>query len=180
MTGADDGLMRHGGKSLQTFVHQSRVRAGQVGATAALQKKCVTRDQSVRDAETLASGGVARGVHERDVDLADRDFVAALMLDQIFFVDSRRAHDPLCFVLVDVNRHLPFFEQRRDALDVHAHHRAADMVGVVVGGEHAGQSHFVVVDDLHDFTDGISRVDHDALASLPVTDQIDEIDHLLG
>ena len=58
-------------------------------------------------------------------------------------------------------------EQRGDALDRVAHHRAADVVGVVVRGEHAGDRHAVGLDGVDEVVDGVRRVDEHALARSP-------------
>ena len=69
-------------------------------------------------------------------------------------------------------------EQAGDALDRVAHHRAADVVGVVVRGEHAADDHAVGLDGVDEVVDGVRRVDEQALAGRPVADGVDEVDHL--
>ena len=66
-----------------------------------------------------------------------------------------------------------------DALDPQAHHLAADVVGVVVGHEHAGEAHPVGAEDLDELVDAVGRVDHHGLARLAVADEVREVDHLL-
>ena len=61
-----------------------------------------------------------------------------------------------------------------------AHHGTADVVGVVVGGQHAGDGHVVGFDRIDDVTHGVGRVDQHALAGDTVADRVDEVDHLLG
>jgi hypothetical protein len=58
------------------------------------------------------------------------------------------------------------------------HHRAADVIGMEVGGEGTGESHAVTFERLEDRRDVIGGVDHDRLAGGSITDQIDEVDHL--
>lgn len=58
------------------------------------------------------------------------------------------------------------------------HHRATDVVGVIVRSENARQSHPVGCDDAENLVDGVSRVDHDAFARLFVAHHIYVVHHL--
>ncbi len=78
-----------------------------------------------------------------------------------------------------MNRHRALLEERADTFDGVAHHRSADMVGVVMGRKHAGERHVVFMNDAQDVIDGVCRVHHYALARLAVANEIDEIDHLV-
>jgi len=71
-------------------------------------------------------------------------------------------------------------QQPADPHDREAHHVAADVVGVVVGGEDAGEAHPVGGQDVEDLAGGVGRVDRHRLAGLPVADQVDEVQHLAG
>ena len=59
-----------------------------------------------------------------------------------------------------------------------AHHLAAHMVGVIVGGQGGGQRHVVGCQDVEDALGVIRRVDHHCLAGFAVAHQIGEVDHL--
>ena len=114
--------------------------------------------------------------------VADLEHVARRVHDQI---GVRAAGDALHaerFGCLDVHlgRDVVAREQRGDALDREAHHVPADMVGVVVGGEHAGEAHPVGVEELDQLVDAIGRVDRDRLTRRPVAEQVHEVDHLAG
>ena len=95
------------------------------------------------DDDAQRFGGVTRGVEEGDLDPSDRDHVARRVLDEVVGADLGRLLDPLRLVGLDVDRAVDVLEQGADALDRVAHHRPADVVGVVVGGEHAADLHAV-------------------------------------
>lgn len=59
----------------KAFDHQRRVAARQVGAATTVEEQRVAADQSSVDHEALAARGVAGGVHELDLDVADTDDV---------------------------------------------------------------------------------------------------------
>jgi hypothetical protein len=63
-------------------------------------------------------------------------------------------------------------------LQLEAHHRAADMVGMVMGDQHAGQVHAVGLKRVEQIACRVCRVDHDAVTGLPVADQVREVAHL--
>jgi hypothetical protein len=79
---------------------------------------------------------------------------------------------------VDVDRAVDVFEQGRDALDGVAHHRAADVIGVIVRGEGAGDGQPVGGDQIDQFADGVRGIDEQALAGRSISDRVDEVDHL--
>ncbi len=79
-----------------------------------------------------------------------------------------------------MDRALDTFEQCGDALDRVSHHRAADVVGVIMGHERPGHRHPVVADRGDQIVDRVGRVDEQALAGAAVADGVDEVDHLLG
>ena len=81
---------------------------------------------------------------------------------------------------VDVHRHADALQQFGQALELEAHHRTADVVGVVVGDQHAGQVHAVGLQRVDQVAGGVGRVDDHGVAGLPVADQVGEVAHLLG
>ena len=60
------------------------------------------------------------------------------------------------------------------------HQAATDVVGVVVGGQRADQTHAVGLEHVEQGLRVVGRVDDHRLAGLAVADQVDEVDHLLG
>ena len=68
------------GKLLQAAKHLVGIPAGKVGAPAALQEQRVAGDQPTVEQEALAARRVTGGVQQLDVDIADADLVAVLML----------------------------------------------------------------------------------------------------
>ena len=71
-------------------------------------------------------------------------------------------------------------QQLAHPADLVAHHVAAHVVRVVVGGERAGDAHAVGGGDVEDAPHVVGGVDDDGLAGRPVADQVDEVDHLPG
>jgi hypothetical protein len=61
-----------------------------------------------------------------------------------------------------------------------AHHVAAHVVGVVVGGERAGEAHAVGGEHVEEALDVVGRVDGHRLAGLAVADEVHEVHHLAG
>ena len=115
-------------------------------------------------------------------DRADLDDVARLVQHEI---GVRAAGDALHAerfgrLHVDLGGDVGAAEQLGDALDAQAHHVPADVIGVVVGGEHAGEAHPVGAEDLDELVDAVGGIDQHGLAGLAVADEVDEVDHLLG
>ena len=93
--------------------------------------------------EALAARGVAGRVHQRDLDGADLHDVAGIVNGQMIVADPCRAAYPRRLVALHVDRAVDPLQQVGDALDRVAHHRSADVIGVVVRGQHAGDPHAV-------------------------------------
>ena len=87
--------------------------------------------------------------------------------------------DELHLGSLQVDRHVDPFEQLGNTTDLVAHHRASDVVGVVVRGEHADEPHPVRLQDVQHTRHVVRWVDDDRFACLPIADQIAEVDHLL-
>ena len=79
---------------------------------------------------------------------------------------------------MDVDRNLHQLEQIGDARDLVAEQVAPDVIGVVVGGQHAGEAHSLVREDVDHLARCVGGIDGDDLTSLAVTDQVDEVHHL--
>ena len=75
---------------------------------------------------------------------------------------------------------LDLLEEPRNAGDLVAEQVAADVIGVVVGGEHSREAHAVGLEDGDDLLRCVRRVDGHRVAGLAIADQVDEVDHLAG
>ena len=113
-------------------------------------------------------------------DLADGDVIARLVGDELALGDAGGSGDPRRLGSLHVHRHVDSFEQPGQPLDRQPHHRAADVIGVVVRGEHPADDHAIGLDGVDDVVDGVRRIDEQALARVPVADGVDEVDHLGG
>ena len=82
------------------------------------------------------------------------------------------------FGLVHVDGHRRPSQHLGYALHQLRSERAADVVRVVVGDEHARQAHAVGLDDVEQLVDPVGRVDDHGVAGLAITDEVDEVDHL--
>lgn len=122
---------------------------------------------------------MARSVQQLDVDGADGDLVAVLVRGQAAHGNAGDPRDPIRFVGVDVHRDFDPLEEFGQARQGEAHHRPADVVGVVVGDQDAGQVHTVGLERVDQVAGGVGRIDHDGVAGFPVTDQVGEVAHLL-
>jgi hypothetical protein len=119
-------------------------------------------------------------VDELDLDGAHRHPVARLVGDELALGDARGAGNPRRLVVLYVDRAAHPLEEAGDALDGVTHHRAADVVRVVVGGEDASDRQPIGLDPVDEIVDGVRGIDQHALTGLPVTDGVDEVHHLLG
>lgn len=71
VSGEQQGVVGQAAEFAHAVIHVCRIRAGQVDATAAVDKQCVAADERVLNLEALAAWGVPRGVQEFDFDIAD-------------------------------------------------------------------------------------------------------------
>ena len=104
--------------------------------------------------------------------------IARAVRHELTFADVGDLVHPLGLVGLDVDGYRRHVEELADAGDPHAHHVPADVVGVVVGGERAGEGHVVFGEDLDDADRVVGGIDGDCLAGHTVTDQVYEVDHL--
>ena len=65
-------------------------------------------------------------------------------------------------------RHTHPLHQLGKALELEAHDRSADVVGMVVGDQHTRQVHTVGLQRVHQISCGVRRVHHDGVAGLAV------------
>ncbi len=180
MAGEDHRGVGEADKLLEAVVHRRRVAAGKVGTAATFEEQGVAADQPTVHVEALAARRVPGCVHERDLHVPDAHDVAAVVGDELGIAEPGGALHPWHLGALHVHRAVAALQQLGHAFDAHAHHRAADMVGVVVGGEHAREAHPVGLDRVDQFADRICRVHQQALAGGAVADGVDEVDHLLG
>ena len=126
-------------------------------------------------------GRVPRRVQQLDVDAADGHDVSRLVRGQVV---GRRARSSCCTHGASADwtwtGHVDVFEQRGHALDGVPHHRAADVIGVVVRGDHAGHPHAVGGDRCEQVGHGVGGIDEDTVATRAVADGVHEVDHLTG
>ena len=130
--------------------------------------------------ETLASRCVTGGVKKGDVDVSHGHNISTCVRDEVSVSKTRRSHNPGGLVGLDVHRYGALLEQCRNAFDCVTHHRAAHMVGVIVGGQHPRQGHVVIIGDAQNVVDCIGGVNDYTFARVSIANQIDEIHHLVG
>jgi len=118
-------------------------------------------------------------VDEFDVDTSHLDDIAGLMGHEIGASHSGRTFDPGCFEGVHVNGHRAGLEKTGDPFDAVAHHRSTHVIGVVVGGQHAGDSHSVLFGDGAEVVDAVGRIDDQTFSGRSIADQVDEVRHLV-
>ena len=123
---------------------------------------------------------MTRRVDQLDLDIADSDDVAALVLDEGLVGDTGDLADILGLVGLNMDRHVDAVEQGGDALELEAHHGAAHVIGVVVRSEYARAAHAVGLDRVDQAVDVVGRIDQDGVTGLAIADRVDEVDHLAG
>ena len=95
------------------------------------------------DQEALTSGRVPRCMEKLDVDFPHLQRIAAVVCLDIAVGNPGYHLDSLCLGGLHVNGDGLFFEQAPDALHLHAEHRAANVIRVVMRREHANQTHVI-------------------------------------
>ena len=156
------------------------IAAGEIGATAAVEEQRVARAEMIVHEDALATRGVARGVDQFDADLAHLHDIAAAVAHQLGVGEMRDLLDELGLGALHMNRHGCEFEQLLHTLDGITHHLSTHMVGVIVGGDGTDEFHAVIGEHLEDAGDVVGGVDHNGLTGLAVTNEVDEVDHLLS
>ena len=109
---------------------------------------------------------------ELDVDRSDRHNVATVVSDDLVVSQARHLGDESGLVPLGVDRHRDQLQQLLCSADLEAHHGAAHVVRVVVGGQHAGAPHAVRLQDIHQATHVVRRVHDDRLTGLAITDEV--------
>ncbi len=180
MARKDDRAIGERGKTLEAVVHRLGVASGQIGASATIEEERVPGDKVAVDEEALAAGGVPRSVQQLDVDRSDAYDVAGLVGHQLVRRQPDRPSNPRGLGGLNVDGDVDAFEERRNAFDRVPHHRPADVIGVVVRGDHAGHRHAVGGHCGKQIGDGVGRVDEHAMANRSIADGVDEVDHLAG
>lgn len=156
------------------------IAAGQVGATAAVEEQGVARTEMIMHEDALTARRVAGCVDEFDADLTDLHHIAAVMADEILIAEMRDLLDEFGLGGLHMHGHGGELEQFLDPLDRVPHHLAAHMIGVVVGGDGTHQTHVIGSEHIEDAGDVVGRIDDHRLTGLAITDEVDEVHHLLG
>lgn len=159
---------------------QGRIAARQVRPSAPVEEERVAGDQPAVDQEALAAGGMARGVDEGHVDVADGDHVAGTVRHQIGRSETRGPGDPVHLVHVHVDRRTGELDESGRPVDCVPHHRTSDVVRVVVRREEPDHAHALGFDEADDPVDVVRGIHEEALASVRVPDGVDVVRHLAG
>ncbi len=117
-------------------------------------------------------------MQQLDFDRTDADLVAVLVGGEVTEADSGDPRDPERFMGIYVHGHTRSLQQLGQALELKAHHRAADMIGVVMGDQHPGQVHAVGLERVDQVAGGVRRIYHYAVSGISIADQVGEIAHL--
>ena len=163
---------------LQAAIDLVRVTTRKIGPSAAFQEQRVSGDEPAVEQKALAAGRVTRSVQQLDFDSADADLVAMLVGGEVAEADSGDPRNPKRFVGIYVYGHTRPIQQLGQALQLKTHHRAADMIGVMMGDQHTGQVHAVSLEGVDQVTGGVRRVYHYAVSGLTIANQVGEIAHL--
>ncbi len=121
-------------------------------------------------------------VEEPDRHVAGADLVPAVVHDEIGVGRTGHALDPrrLRRLHVERRRHVVHVEELARAFDRVTHEVAADVIGVVVRDEGAGDAHTVGRRDLDELAHAVRGVDGQRVSGFPVADEACEVDHLPG
>ena len=121
-------------------------------------------------------------MEEPDRHVAGADLVAAVVQDEVGVGRAGHALHPRRLGPLHVERRCDIVHGKELAcpLDRVAHEIAADVIGVVVGDERAGDAHAVGRRGLDELAHAVSGVDDQRVAGFPVADEVREVDHLPG
>ena len=163
MAGEENDVVIDTMEQAQALGHRRRIGSWQVGSSAAVEEQRVAGDEAAVDKETLAPWSMAGGVHEPDLDIADGHDITGGVGDQMVGAHPRCALHPLDLVGLNMDGARDPLEQGGDPLDVVSHDRPANVVSVVVGGEHADDGHAVIADPLDEVAHVPRGIDEQAL-----------------
>lgn len=166
------------GEVLQAAEHLVDIAAGKVGPSTTVEEQRVTGDQATVEQKALAARCVSGCVQQLDVDRADTDLVAVGVSGEVACRDPGDARNPLHLMFVHVNGYGNAFEQICQTWQGEAHHLAADMVGMVVCDQDAGDPHPVGFGSIDEIGCRVGGIDDKAVACLAVADQVREVTHL--
>lgn len=164
----------------EALVHGLWIRTGKIHSAATIEEEGVAGHQTAIDEKTLTTRRVAGCVNELNVDRPDADHVATRVSREGVCGQAGHFADVVGLIGLNVYRYVDPVEQLGNSLEVESHHRATDVVGVVVGGQYAAEPHVVGFEDVEMIVDGVGRIDEYGLTGLAVADRVDEIDHLPG
>ena len=116
--------------------------------------------------------GVCPGVQEPDRHVAGADLVAAVVHDEVGVGRAGHPLDPGRFgpLHVERRRHVVHGEELTRALDRVTHEVAADVIGVVVRDECAGDAHAVDRRGLDQLAHAVRGVNGQRVSRFPITD----------
>ena len=137
----------------------SAIAAGQVGSAAAVEEQGVAADQPPVDMKALAARSMPGSVDQADLDRPDLHDVARIVDGEVVVAHAGGSLHPRHFVALHMDRAIDVFEQGGDAFDRVAHHRATDVVGVIVGREHTRHLHAVGCHGADQIVHCIRRID---------------------
>ena len=162
------------------MIHLLGIAPGKICAPAPVEEERVARDEGTMNMKALATRGVPWGVDEVDGERSDRHLFATVVRNELGCCNPCSSCDPRNFVLVDVDRKIVRREQFCNASDRMAHHRATDVVCVVMAHQNSCDSHVVAGCDVENLLCRVRGVDDHAFFRLAVTNEIDVVDHLGG
>jgi mycothiol S-conjugate amidase len=128
----------------------------------------------------LAPGRMAGGVEQTDTNSTDLDHIVVEVLDERRNSCPAHLRDPRHLVFLNMDRYRDQLQQVDQALDVLSEYVPTDVVGVVVGGEHAGQPQARLFDPPEQERYVISRVDEEHLAADAVAHHVNVVAHRRG
>lgn len=121
---------------------------------------------------------MTRRVQERDRYVTCTYNVARFVRNEARYTDTRHFGHPFHLCSLNVDRYRTSLQQRCYAVDPKSHHRATDMVGVVVRGQYAAYRHAIELDFIDKGVDIVSRIHEQTFTGLPISYCVHKIDHL--
>src|SRR5688500_12804591 len=122
---------------------------------------------------------MAGRVQPFDFDVSDADLVAGIVTREVAFADPGHHADPVRLGAVSVHFARVQLQKLWQPGNGEAEERAAYMIRVVMRTDGAGNRHSVGGRRVHDTAKIPRRIDHQTLSRVSISDEIDEILHLL-